>query len=148
MTATQADELKPEGWIAGGRECEYCPFTRACGIKRRSVPDTDAKPDPQFVAEVTDLAIAIKSLKSNRDELDAEVRRHEDELKERLRRAGVRKIPGILSWSHVKGRQSYNNKAIQQAAIEAGIDIEQFSTVGEPTDRLVIAAATEVSRAA
>src|SRR5262249_13553025 len=25
VTATAADELKPEGWITGGRECEHCP---------------------------------------------------------------------------------------------------------------------------
>jgi hypothetical protein len=31
MTARSGDDLKPEGWIAGGRECEYCPFTVACG---------------------------------------------------------------------------------------------------------------------
>jgi hypothetical protein len=43
-----------------------------------------------------------------------------------------------LSWSEVKGRQSYDNKAIKQAAIDAGIDVEQFSTVGEKTDRLLI----------
>lgn len=31
MVARSADELKPEGWIAGGRECEFCPYTGACG---------------------------------------------------------------------------------------------------------------------
>ncbi len=140
MTAREAGELKPEGWIAGGRDCEYCPFTRACGIKRRSVPDGDLPVDPQFTAEVADLALAIARLKATRDATDEEVRTLEDELKTRLREKGVRKIPGLVSWSSVKGRQSYNNKAIQAAAIAAGIDIEQFSTVGEPTDHLTISA--------
>jgi hypothetical protein len=143
MTATTADELKPEGWIAGGRECEYCPFTKACGIKRRSVPDDNAAPDPQFVAECADLAIAIKTLEGKRDDADVQMRELQDELKARLRDHGVRKIPGVLSWSHVKGRQSYNNKAIQAAAIAAGIDIEQFSTVGEPTDRLTVSVSSD-----
>lgn len=138
MTATSAAELKPEGWIAGGKDCEYCPFTKACGITRRSVPETDAKPDPQFVAECADLAVAIKALEGRRDDADEQMRELQQQMRDRLREHGVRKIPGVVSWSSVKGRQSYNNKAIQQAAIAAGVDIEQFSTVGEPTDRLTI----------
>lgn len=141
MTATEAGELKPEGWIAGGRECEYCPFTKACGITRRSVPDTDAKPDPQFVAEMADMALTAKRFETARDLADANLRETQQEIRDRLRSHGVRKIPGLINWSHVKGRTSYDNKAIQQAAIGAGIDIEQFSTVGEPTDRLTISVA-------
>lgn len=148
MTATRADELKPEGWIAGGRDCEYCPFAKACGIQRRSVPASDRPVDPQFEAEVRDLTIAIKALEGQRDGADERVRELQDELKTRLREKGVRKIPGLVSWSAVKGRQSYNNKAIQAAAIAAGIDIEQFSTVGEPTDRLTLSAIPAESQAA
>lgn len=138
MTATEASELKPEGWIAGGRECEYCPFTRACGIQRRSVPNSDVKADPQFVAEMADLALQAKRFEIERDRNEAALRETQQDIRDRLRAHGVRKIPGIVNWSHVKGRQAYNNKAIQQAAISAGIDIEQYSTVGDPTDRLTI----------
>lgn len=142
MTATEAGELKPEGWIAGGRECEYCPFTKACGITRRSVPETNLAPDPQFVAEMADMALAAKRFEVARDNADAALRETQQAIRDRLRSHGVRKIPGILNWSHVKGRTAYDNKAIQKAAIEAGVDIEQFSTVGEPTDRLTISVAT------
>ena len=138
MTATEPGELKPEGWIAGGRECEYCPFTRACGIQRRSVPDTDVKPDPQFAAEVADLATAAKQWEIARDEADVKVRELQQDIRDRLRTKGIRKVPGIVNWSHVKGRVAYDNKAIREAAQAAGIDIEQFSTVGEATDRLTI----------
>lgn len=138
MTATSAADLKPEGWIAGGHDCNYCPFTRACGIQRRSLPFAEQPADPQFVAEITDLAVSIKRLEAQRDGADEQVRSLQDELRTRLREKNVRKIPGVISWSAVKGRKSYNNKAIQQAATDAGIDIEQFTTVGEPTDRLVI----------
>ncbi len=150
MTATDASELKPEGWIAGGRECEYCPFTKACGIQRRSVPDTNVVADPQFAAEIADLAASARVLETARDDNEARLREVQQDIRDRLRAKGVRKIPGIVNWSHVKGRVSYNNKAIQQAAIAAGIDIEQFSTVGEPTDRLTIsvATATEPAQAA
>jgi hypothetical protein len=30
LTATSAAELRPEGWIAGGKECKRCPYRRAC----------------------------------------------------------------------------------------------------------------------
>ena len=38
LAATAADELRPEGYIAGGHECETCPFTQACGVIRHAVP--------------------------------------------------------------------------------------------------------------
>ena len=43
-----------------------------------------------------------------------------------------------LAWTNVKGRESYDNKAIREAAAKAGVDVEQYQTVGEPTDRLTI----------
>jgi hypothetical protein len=54
MLARSATELSPEGWVAGAGECKYCPFTTACGRARK----TAAEVDPQFIAEVDDLAHA------------------------------------------------------------------------------------------
>jgi hypothetical protein len=141
MTATDAGDLKPEGWIAGGRECDYCPFTKACGIERRRVPEGDAVADPQFVAEIADLARQLKFAEASGELADKQAREVQLEIKERMRAKGLRRLVGdgvSVSWSSVKGRQSYDNKAIKEAAIAAGVDIEQFSTVGEATDRLVV----------
>jgi hypothetical protein len=138
MTATSAKDLKPEGWIAGGKECEHCPFTHACGIERRSVPKTSAEVDPQFAAEIAEMAIHAQRLKKMSASTDKLLRTVQDDIKNRLRDKGVKKLPGIVSWTDVKGRSGYDMKALQAAAIEAGIDIEQFSTAGEPTDRLTI----------
>lgn len=138
MTATNAAELKPEGWIAGGGECEYCPFTGACGVERRSVPAEGGVAGPQFIAEATDLALAIKRLKVSIKSDETASRDLQEDLKNRLRARGIRKIPKVLSWASVKGSPSYDNKALREAAQAAGIDIEQFSTIGEPMDRLTI----------
>ena len=147
MTATHPSELKPEGWIAGGKDCEYCPFTKACNVERRRVPDTDilASLDSQFVAEVTDMALAIKSAESAVEIQSSTLRDLQNQLKDRLREKGIRKVPGVVSWSAVKGRSSYNNKEIQEAAKLAGINIEQYKSEGEPTDRLQITLKSEVA---
>lgn len=145
MTATSAAELKPEGWIAGGHECEYCPFTVACGITRRSVPEKDvATNDPQFIAEIADLAKEINFCKTSISAEESVLRELEQGVRDRLREKNVRKIPGVISWSSVKGRKTYDSKRLQEAAIEAGIDIEQYAKLGEPTDRLTITAPKEL----
>jgi len=136
MTATEPPA--PEGWIAGGAECRYCPFTIACGIQRRNLPFQDNEVDPQFAAEMKDAALSLRAMENSRDTLDSDVRALQDEIKSRLREKGVRKIPGVLQWSSVKGRTGFDNKAIQKAAVEAGVDLDQFKTQGEATDRLVI----------
>ena len=136
MTATEPPT--PEGYIGGGSECRYCPFTIACGIQRRNLPFQDNEVDPQFAAEMKDAALSLRALENSRDTLDSDVRALQDQIKARLREKGIRKIPGVLTWSSVKGRSGFDNKAIQQAAIDAGIDLDQYRTTGEPTDRLVI----------
>ena len=141
MTATSPNETPPEGWIAGGAECRYCPFTVACGVQRRNLPFQDSDVDPQFAAEMKDAALSLRTLEKSRDTLDSDVRALQDQIKSRLREKGVRKIPGVLQWSSVKGRAGFDNKAIQAAAVEAGVDLDTFRTLGEPTDRLVITVA-------
>jgi len=41
-------------------------------------------------------------------------------------------------WSAVKGRPSYDMKAIHAAAVAAGINLAQFETTGQASDRLDI----------
>jgi len=138
LEAKDGKDLKPEGWMAGGKECEYCPYTKACGTIRLSVPEGEAKADPQFVAEMADLAREYLNYKDNEKENDFRIRTVQESIKERLRSRKIRKIPGVVTWSPQKGRLSYDMVAIRDAALAKGIDIEQYSTVGEPTDRLTV----------
>jgi CRISPR/Cas system-associated exonuclease Cas4 (RecB family) len=152
MTATAADQLPPEGWIAGGRECKYCPFTKACGVMRHTVPTQPPieAPDPQFVAEIADLARQAKEHETAADRATTRLRGLHTEIKDRLRAKRLRRINGdsvSVLWSPVKGRPAYDNKGIREAAAKAGVDLAQYETVGEPTDRLVIRVA-ERSRSA
>jgi hypothetical protein len=152
VTATAAGELRPEGWIAGGRECEFCPFTRACGVIRHAVPTRPRAepPDPQFVAEINDMARQARDRRRIVEAATADLRGIEHEIKKRLRAKGLRRVDDdyvSVVWSPVTGRPSYDMKAIREAGEKAGIDLAEYETVGEATDRLVIRVA-EQSRSA
>jgi hypothetical protein len=131
-------ELKPEGFIAGGSECEYCPFAKPCGVIRRSVPTDGAEADPQFAAEIADLCRDAISAQDQADQASAEVRDVHQQIKDRLRAKKVRRIKGVVTWSTQKGRKSYDGPALREAAERAGVDVEAYATTGEPTDRLQI----------
>jgi len=131
----------PEGWIAGGRECERCPFTLACGNVRATVPTQVVEPSPEFITEIAALARHAKYLEDEADRAFAAHRAAQQDIKDRLGANSVRRIDGDgvrLIWSAVKGRPSYDMKAIRDAATAAGIDLTQFETTGAPSDRLDI----------
>jgi hypothetical protein len=141
-----AKELRPEGWIAGGDECKWCPYTRACGVARRDLPEEDKlkKVDPQFAAEVTDMCRAAKALEDKAKRAASAVLLAHQGIKDRLRDRGVRRIKDVVQWSAVKARLSYDYAKLRKAAADAGVDVDQYSTVGEPTDRLqIFVSATE-----
>jgi hypothetical protein len=141
LEVSGAKELRPEGWIAGGKECDHCPFAKECGIERHNLPTAKwaGKPvDPQFRAEMTDMVRQAKAAQEARDAAEEKFREHQDSIKHRLREKDVRKIDGVVNWSSVKGRTVYDNEAIRTFAIEQGLDIEKFKDVGEATDRLTL----------
>ena len=139
MTATRADELKPEGWIAGGKECERCPFSKACGIERRALPNGNDCADPQFAAEMRELAVTYKARQVEVDAAEARLRASQYEIKERLRAKQLRRVAGDdfhITWTPVKGRGGVDVAALSAAAAAAGVGINKFETAGTPGDRL------------
>lgn len=147
-TADKADELMPEGWIAGGKDCEYCPHTKACGIIRRSVPEREAAADPQFVAEITDMCKEHARIAARMDNDEVALNTLKQQIKDRLREKSVRKIPNVVSWSPVKGARRLDQKSIAEAAAAAGIDVEAHKVQGEPTDQLRILVGVDENREA
>jgi hypothetical protein len=142
MRANSASDLPPEGYIAGGSECEMCPWAGQCGVERRQVPASDkAEIDTSFAGEIAALARNKKTLEAEIDRLGAEMRAVEIDIRSRLRSRDVRRIEadGIkVAWSAVKGRTGWNNAGIRQAAEAAGVDLTPFVTTSEPGDRLTI----------
>lgn len=143
MATTRIEDTKPEGYIAGGKECEFCPIVKRCGVARRSFPEITKEADPQFVAEVSDMVRELQIMKEDVKIKEIKVKEQEEAIKSRLREKAVRKVPGLVTWSPVKGRESWDNKGIREAAIKAGVDVEAFMTTGDPTDRLQTFKATD-----
>jgi hypothetical protein len=140
LEAKAPKDLKPEGWIAGGKECDHCPFAEACGIAQHNLPSAkyNKEADPQFKAEMIDMVRAAKKVKAVMDAATVEFRTHQETIRERLREKGLYKIPGVVNWISVKGRISYDDEAIRKFAVKNGMDIEKYSDVGEATSRLML----------
>lgn len=139
LTATHPEELPPEGWIGGGKECDYCPFAVTCGFMRTNVPGKEyGNDDPQFVAELTDACLRVVKARAEAGKVDQRYREAQEEVKELLRKKGVRKVPHVVTWSPQKGRKSYDMPKLREAAEAKGVNVEAFCTVGQPSDRLQI----------
>lgn len=143
MTALRPDDVRPEGVISGGKECAYCPYTRACGqLRAAAVPTpTEAKIDDTLAAEIIRLATTVKTLDAEAEAAEAEARLLKQQIKDALRQAGTRRLArdGLtISWAALRGRPSHDMAAFKEAAMKAGVDIDAFQTVGDPSDRLVI----------
>ena len=142
MTARSSDELRPEGYIAGGKECEFCPFTRPCGAARSGrVPDHSADLDPEAASHIALLAHTAKALKASAEASAAAARAVEQDVRDALAAAGVRKAitdDVTVSWSPIKGRVSWNMDELVEAATAAGVDVTAFRSIGAPSDRLTI----------
>lgn len=143
MRATNAKYMPAEGWISGGKECQWCPFRAPCdAIRLPNEPVNDAAPiNPQILSELTATARKERAIAAKVSDLEAEQRNLQELIKSRLRDLGLNRIEsdGIkLVWSPVKGRPSYDMPKLREAAAALGLDIQQFETVGQATDRLII----------
>lgn len=137
--ATELSEVKPEGWISGGRECEYCPFLEPCGGARHDVPARRIAPlDDQFIAEVEDLCREANKVRKRGDSAYEEFRDYQEQIKQRLRDKGVNRIPGVVSWSTVKGRRTYDMEKLRADLLRVGIDLAPYESFSDPSDRLNI----------
>lgn len=140
INAENGRELKPEGWIAGGKECSFCPFVGPCGVERRTVPLQNSRATPQFVAEIADYANSYNRMAANISFEETQLRDLQNTIKERLRDKGVRRIDGVVNWYKVGGRTYYKASAMKDKLLELGEDVDDYAAVGEESDRLVVSA--------
>lgn len=139
MTADSAVDLSPEGWIAGGKECSFCPYVKPCGVERRSVPQNSKAATPQFIAEIEDYCKDAIAAEIDMENAQKRLREKQQLIKDRLREKGVKRIQNVVNWYEVKGAERYSASKMKARLLKLGQDVEEFINVGEPTDRLVIA---------
>ena len=98
-------------------------------------------PDVQFVAELSDLAREAKERRRAVEKATIALREIEHEIRERLRAKSLRHVAGngvSITWSPVKGRPSHDMQGIREAAEKAGVNLADYETVGDPTDRITV----------
>jgi hypothetical protein len=144
MTARHGADLRPEGAIAGGRECDYCPFTGPCGTARAArVPAKAIEIDPVISQRITTRAQLAQIKKAQTKTLKSEIGELEQAIRDDLQAAGSKSLPGVVSWASVKGREGWDHEGVRAAAAAAGVDLAPFKTIGDPSDRLTITLKTE-----
>jgi len=142
MQANSGDELRPEGYIAGGAECEHCPFRSRCAQMRAgAVPKWEAEVAGEDITQLHRLALLHDDAKRHAEQMDQKAKDIADQIKALMRKNGTRRFDhGTLRivWSAIKGRPAWNWPALREAAEAAGLDLAPFETVGDPADRLTI----------
>jgi hypothetical protein len=139
MDATAAMELRPEGKMAGGKECAHCPWASRCAHEQAaSVPAKADVPLGDNALKALEQAVARQlAAKEAGEAAKAERAEAEEEIKEILRAHGARRFETSewgVSWSSVKGRTTTDLKA----AAKAGVDLTPFTREGDPSERLTI----------
>jgi len=138
MLAEDPAKLAPEGKIAGGADCKYCPFQSRCS--EASVNSIPREVTPIGANAMTQLACMVEEVRAAERDADEATLRKETvrhKIKEFLVELNTRKITGNgfnISWSSIKGRKSFDRKAAEKA----GLNLSLYDRDGDPSERLTI----------
>lgn len=138
---TDPEMVRPEGKIGGGKDCRYCEFSQRCIGYAAMVPQKDNKAPKPVVTKIRTLAGMLKEAKAHVETWSGRCREIEAEIKETLATAGTRFVTtdiAKVAWSSVKGRATYSSPKMQAALKKLGVDVEQFKSVGNSSERLSV----------
>src|SRR6185369_14779736 len=138
FSATDPQEMPPEGKLAGGDECKYCGWAAQCGEAEVSrVPAGGVRLATEAVAELKLLRDAERALAGAIDDNSSMRLVAQEAIKRFLHDHQVRAHKGdgwSVTWSTVKGRVTLNKDAVS----EAGIDLAPFEQEGNASERLIV----------
>jgi hypothetical protein len=138
MVATDPQELWPEGKLAGGAECRFCPYASHCAaVTVSGIPREEHPLGDNVMAEFKALHDRERQASTQVDVDGNLLSIIRQEIKDLLRTNGVRRVHGdgwSIEWSPVKGRQTLDIKAVEAA----GIDLSEYRKEGQAGDRLVV----------
>ena len=109
MSANAAIDLPPEGKMAGGKECRYCPFQNKCAGATVGAIPTDTQ--PISAADMAVLKELVIKEQTNKETKITAAQKHADsqeEVKEFLREHKTRKVQGdgfSVAYYPVRGRK-------------------------------------------
>lgn len=133
-----SQRLSPEGAIAGGAECDYCPWFRRC---RQDNADRVPSDGNKLNTEDADILYNIAVQERRAADVAKEAKQAHDAYKEKvktfLQDKGIRRHKGdgwSVSWSSMAGRKTISKKLIE----DAGHDPEDFMSEGVPGDKLTV----------
>lgn len=149
MNANSADQLRPEGKIAGERECLYCPFAQQClGYVPRvpgSEKDFEELPKGQKIP-IMSLVGTIDNQTGIVKRAEAKIEAAKAELREALENAKTRKARGKLSdgrqfyvdWRKTAPRDVPDMEKITDFLTDQGEDPADYMKESKPGERLTV----------
>lgn len=150
MTAKAAATLPPEGYIAGGKECENCPFATRCGqMSVDRVPGAKQPIAEEHAARLAELANTYLLHKQVADDSEKKQKQTAEEIKQLLAAAHTRKGKAggfTFSWATSDGQRKLDRDKLQTDLDTLGLDLSKYEIAGKPYDRLTVSRARETSR--
>jgi hypothetical protein len=131
-------ETAPEGKLAGGKECEYCPWFGQCrDTDIRRVPEGGVRLPAGAVAELKGMRDLERQLAASIEDSRMSQSHMHEAMKQLLRNYDARahRDKGwSVQWSVTKPRVSVDTAAMEAA----GVDLEPFKKEGKAGERLTI----------
>lgn len=131
--------MPPEGKIAGGKECDYCPIAGQCAAQLAGrVPGTEAAAFAFETADAVQLeTLVVEHRRAKLAETTAlrQAAEADEKIKAILRKADRRKAAGAgwtISYYSMPGRASLDRDALTKA----GVDLSDFEKAGKPSEVL------------
>ena len=140
FAASSASDLQAEGYITD--ECKYCPFTSQCGQEvRASMPSSTGltKIKPEFQDRIIGILEKRQAVSTQVSSLSEEKSLLDEQIKEFLREQDTDSLSldnWAVSYKFTKGRKTLDLGAVSQA----GIDLSEFYTEGQGSERLTVRA--------
>jgi len=138
MMAEHANALAPEGKVAGGKECEHCPYRSRCAAAIVQAIPKDEKPlRDDDMAAIAALVTAERAADAAKKASAAAHSEAQEKIKAFLRAKNTRKVKDkgwSVAYSSVSGKTSIDIEAAQAA----GLDLSPFQKEGDPFERLYI----------
>lgn len=137
------ETLRPEGKIAGGKECRNCEFAEQCLGYSPMVPKTIRELPSNIVVKANKLASSIKEAK----EAEAEWKEHKDKTTARLKELLIASKTKFAKtdvfeaeWRSSEGRETYDTAAMAAELKRLGVKNvdKRFKKKGKPSENLSV----------